>query len=110
MWNVIGKIGSNGAQKNVHYAQFSGHKDLNSSFMVTGVIVGNKSIPKYAHSFCFVEKFMDVTTWPKIREIDNPTIQLHIIYEQRKRSRHPDCQSRALWTGLTTSFRLYVLN
>jgi hypothetical protein len=34
MWNVIGKTGNKNAQKNVHCAQFSGHRDLDASVMV----------------------------------------------------------------------------
>jgi hypothetical protein len=31
MWNIMGKTGNKNAQKNVHYAQFSGHRNLDAS-------------------------------------------------------------------------------
>lgn len=34
MWNVIGKTGNKNAQKNVHYAQFSVHSNLDASVVV----------------------------------------------------------------------------
>ena len=40
----MGKTGNKNAQKNVHCAQFSGHRDLDASFMVNGGHLEGKNL------------------------------------------------------------------
>ena len=57
----MGKTGSKNAQINVHCAQFSGHRDLDASFMVNGgQLEGKNSWLTVRFVFCICISIDDI--------------------------------------------------